>query len=105
MRWSTPIKLSYYTSAPDEKGIYEIGFGDKEFEANYLGRDKRQYTSIRTRLSAHYNLRANKKVTERNRDSLHVRWSKVSDPACTEAILLKQKEYPWNEKIENYDWD
>ena len=105
MRWSNPIPLSEYSEAPNEKGIYQIGFGKDDFSAKYLGRAKGMHTSIRTRLSSHYNLRGNKHINERNRDGLYARWIRASDPACSEANLLQQNDYPWNEKVENCDSD
>lgn len=70
MRWSDPIPLSEYSSAPAERGVYEIGFGIADFTPKYLGRALGRSTSIRSRLSSHYNSRGSKHITSANRDGL-----------------------------------
>lgn len=101
MRWSNPIPLSDYDDAPREQGVYEIGFGNASFDAKYLGRAMGGSSTIRSRLSAHYNLKGNKHINQGNRKGLTVRWIRVSHPDCTEARLLKKRDYPWNERMEH----
>ena len=98
MRWSNPIPLKDYSAAPSERGVYQIGFGTAQFEPKYLGRAMGPSTTIRTRLSAHYNLRGNKNITAKNKDGLMARWMKVSDPHSAEARMLKKQDFPWNER-------
>ena len=100
--WSNPIRLKDYVDAPDEPGVYEIGFFRSEtFNPMYLGMSE---VSIRDRLSAHYNGEGNEEVdnylTEAERDNLYCRWSKVKDPRCKEADLLRSGKYEWNKRIE-----
>ena len=98
MPWSRPIPLSDYSDAPNERGVYQIGFGTAQFEPKYVGRAMGGSTTIRTRLSAHYNLSGNNHITAANRDGLTARWIQVSQPDCTEARMLKKHDFPWNEK-------
>ena len=105
MRWSNPIPLSDYRQAPAERGVYEIGFGTARFTPKYLGRALGRSTSIRSRLSSHYSLNGNKSINRDNRDGLHVRWIRASEPDHTEANLLKKRDYAWNERTENYNSD
>ena len=69
--WSHVMLLKDYADAPNEPGIYEIGFWVEPefFVPRYIGRargrlDKQQLpgTSIRSRLSAHARGRGNKPI-------------------------------------------
>eukprot|EP00731_Ephydatia_muelleri_P022112 Em0014g703a len=103
--WSNPIRLKDYDDAPDEPGVYEIGFFRSEsFNPMYLGMSEK---SICNRLSAHYRGDGNEEVdhyiTEAERDNLYCRWSRVEAPRCKEAKLLRQREhgkYEWNKRNE-----
>lgn len=118
MQWSNAIRLYRYEEAPNEPGIYEIGFMRSEFfYEKYLGKA----TSIKDRLSKHYWLKGNNSIAEYlanvrvlqkaaqegrlkgpiPRDNLYVRWSRVQDPEGQEARLLQKWDYEWNERIEN----
>ncbi|GGF12337.1 hypothetical protein GCM10011611_17440 [Aliidongia dinghuensis] len=124
--WSNVILLSDYLEAPDEAGIYEIGFWVRpsSFVPRYLGRargrldgnENKRGTTIRSRLSAHYNGRGSKPIrravagqiaqyalydpdilTETGRqkimlvhDELHCRYMRAAEPALREASILQR---------------
>lgn len=120
MRWSYAVRLYRYDEAPDEPGVYEIGFmrGDW-FYPKYIGKAE---SSIRERLSRHYMLKGNASVrdylneiyftkkfaeggrlrrgTPLKRDNLYARWSRVQNPREKEVILMRRFDYEWNERNE-----
>ena len=101
--WSDPIRLKDYRNAPDEPGVYEIGFfRSGTFNPMYL---RMSEVSIRDRLSAHYNGEGNEEVdnyiTEAERDNLYCRWRRVEAPRCNEDQLRQRDgRYDWNRRNE-----
>ncbi len=105
-RWSDSVRLRDYDAAPDEPGIYEIGFiRSNVFNPKYIGRARGLQTTIRSRLRAHYKGIGSREVDRYLkggvRDHLWVHWIRVRDPGFSEAFLLNRFEYDWNKRIES----
>lgn len=121
MQWTRPILLQNYPQAPDDRGgVYEIGFWrGNNYDAKYLGKAD---SSIRDRLSSHYNLTGNRHITEylvemrflsklkdegklkdgvvSSKRHLWARWSRVGNPKDQEIQFMKRWEYEWNRRTE-----
>ena len=90
MAWSNSVRLRDYYSAPDARGVYEIGFlRDGIFNPLYVGKAD---SSVYDRLKRHYEGRGNQHVMSylvtRERDNLWCHWMGVQDPGYTEANLM-----------------
>ena len=112
MSWSNPIRLASWADAPDEAGIYEIGFfRGSVFTPLYIGRAKGNTTTIRSRLMSHYREIGNSFIAEyiknATRDNLYCRTMKTGRAVSKEANLLythgcgEGTRYPWNQRIEH----
>lgn len=98
---SAPVMLSEYSKAPNDIGIYEIGFlKNKVFEPMYVGRAVG--VTLKARLATHHKNSHNKNINQ-NRDNLYFRtkvFKSKKIASYVEAVTIAAFEYPWNNRNE-----
>jgi len=96
-----PKPLSLYGSAPDQIGIYELGFMvEGRFDPQYVGRAKG--VTLRQRLGQHFRHSHNPKVRHhRARLFFRCKVFRTEELAAyVEAVTIAALEYPWNRRNE-----
>ncbi len=100
-RQPAPLPLFQHEAAPDDIGIYELGFvSNLIFQPMYIGRA--MGVTLKQRLSKHYKNSHNKNIRE-HRMSLYFRTKTFSKPeivAFVEAVSIAAIDYPWNKRNE-----
>ena len=117
--WTSELPLGLYSAAPDEPGVYEIGFLRSDvFTPKYLGMST---ASVYDRLYSHYSGRGNKHIMEyyydvkrvwmyayRERDNLYFHYQRLQTGAAARReynLLIRlgigpDGYYEWNRKME-----